>query len=65
MTFLTIREAAKAVGLPHTCLRTMLANKSLPGFQSGNRYYVNVDLLIAKLDAASRANDTSMTATAS
>lgn len=65
MRFLTIREAAKAVGLPHTCLRTMLVNKSLPGFQSGNRYYVNLDLLVAKLDAESRANDKSMTAAAS
>lgn len=65
MRFKTIRPAAEEVNLPHTCLRKMLANNSLPGFQSGNRYYVNMDLLIAKLDAESRANDASMTATAS
>lgn len=56
MTFVTIRQAAKVVGLPHTCLRRMQIDNALPGFQSGNRYYVNLDLLVAKLDTESRTN---------
>ena len=55
MAFLTINRAAAAVGLPHTLLRAMLAKSELPGFYSGNRYYVNLDLLREKLEADSRA----------
>lgn len=62
MTFVTIRTAAKAVGLPDTCLRRMQKDNACPGFQSGNRFYVNLDMLIAKLDEESRANDTGKTA---
>ena len=49
MQFLTINHAAAEVGLPHTFLRRMLASSELPGFYSGNRYYVDVDLLREKL----------------
>ena len=55
MQFLTINQAAKAVGLPHTVLRSMLTAHALPGFYAGTRYYVNVDLLRAKLEEDSRA----------
>ena len=48
--FMTINQTAKAVGLPHTCLRNMLANNSLPGFYNGTRYYVNVEMLKEKLE---------------
>lgn len=56
MQFLTINQTARAVGLPHTCLRGMLATGSLPGFYSGNRFYVNLDLLREKLEQDSRSN---------
>ena len=56
MQFLTIRQAAREVGLPHTLLRKMLENSTLPGFYSGNRYYVNIDLLREKLEQDSKAS---------
>ena len=55
MQFLTINQTAKAVGLPHTCLRGMLATGNLPGFYSGTRFYVNVDMFRAKLEEDSRS----------
>lgn len=55
MTFLTINQTAKVVGLPHTCLRTMLATGNLPGFYSGSRFYVNLDMLRDKLEQDSRS----------
>lgn len=53
-TFMTINQAAKAIGLPHSCLRAMLASDSLPGFYSGSRYYVNLEMLKEDLDRESR-----------
>lgn len=55
MCFKTINQTAKAVGLPHTCLRSMLATGKLPGFYSGTRFYVNVDLFREMLEEDSRA----------
>lgn len=54
MQFLTINQAARAVGLPHSRLRVMQAEGNLPGFYGGNRYYVNLDMLRAQLDEDSR-----------
>ena len=54
--FLTINQTAKAIGLPHTCLRAMQAQGKLPGFYSGTRFYVNVDMFRAKLEEESRAS---------
>lgn len=56
MHFLTINQAAREIGLPHTCLRSMLADGRLPGFYAGTRYYVNIDVLREKLDAECRTN---------
>lgn len=56
MQFQTINQAAKTIGLPHTCLRSMQAAGKLPGFFAGSRYYVNVDLLREKLETESRNN---------
>lgn len=55
LQFMTINQTAKAVGLPHTCLRSMLATGNLPGFYSGTRFYVNVDLFREKLEQDSRS----------
>lgn len=54
MKFMTINQTAKAIGLPHSCLRAMLAAGNLPGFYTGNRFYVNVEMLKEKLDSESR-----------
>lgn len=51
----TINQAAKAIGLPHTCLRAMLAQGNLPGFYVGSRYYVNFDMLKEDLEMESRS----------
>ena len=56
MRFLTINQTAREIGLPHTCLRSMLAGGQLPGFYAGTRYYVNVDVLREKLDTECRSN---------
>ena len=55
MNFLTINQAAKDIGLPHSRLRAMLSEHRLPGFYAGTRYYVNIDLLREQLESASRA----------
>lgn len=54
MQFLTINQTAKVVGLPHSCLRSMLAAGNLPGFYSGTRFYVNVEMLKDKLERESQ-----------
>ena len=54
MQFLTINQTAKAIGLPHTCLRAMQAQGKLPGFYAGSRWYVNVDMLREQLEKDSR-----------
>ena len=54
MQFLTINQTAKAIGLPHTCLRAMQAQGKLPGFACGNRWYVNLDRLREQLEKDSR-----------
>lgn len=56
MQFLTINQTAKAIGLPHTCIRAMVANNSAPGFYAGSRFYVDVDMLREQLEAECRAN---------
>ena len=55
MRFMTINQTAQAVGLPHTCLRSMLATGNLPGFYAGTRFYVNVDQFREKLEQDSRS----------
>lgn len=48
---LTIRQCAEAGPLPEFTLRTMQRRGELPGFQTGNRFYVNYTKLIDKLEA--------------
>lgn len=52
----TIRQAARATGIPEFLMRTRLKQKKLPGFYVGSRYYINVPLLMEMLDAESRAS---------
>lgn len=53
--FLTIREVARDGILPESLLRRWEKAGRLPGVRSGNRFYVNVELLRQQLDAESRA----------
>lgn len=56
MSFMTIREAAKAGILPEHELRRRVKCGKLPGIYAGVKFLINVDLLIDLLDAESRAN---------
>lgn len=51
--FKTIRQTAAMGVLPEHRLRILVAQKDCPGFYSGNRFLVNVDLLIEQLNRRS------------
>lgn len=51
--FQTIRQTAKLGILSEHNLRLRLAQGRLPGVYSGNRFMVNVPMLMQKLDAES------------
>lgn len=52
--FMTIREVAKTGILTEHHLRLLEKQNRLPGVRSGNRFKVNLPLLIEQLDAESR-----------
>ena len=58
MEILTINATAKKYGLPQFMLRGMQKRGELPGFYSASRFYVNVPMLLEKLDADSKASMT-------
>lgn len=45
----TIPEAVRAGYLNESCLRRMRDEGELPGFKTGNRFYINLDALDLKL----------------
>ena len=51
--FATIREVARMGIIGEYYLRQMVARGECPGIYSGNRFLVNVEKLVAKLDAIS------------
>lgn len=53
--FVTIRQAASMGVLPEYTLRLMEKQGRLPGIRSGNRFLVNLPLLIEQLDRKSMA----------
>ncbi len=53
--FQTIRQTARAKVLPEYTLRLMEKQGRLPGVRSGNRFLVNVPMLIEQLDRESLA----------
>lgn len=55
-TYMTIRQTAIETGLAVGTLRTRLKRNKLPGFYAGNRYYINVPLLMEMIDAECRLN---------
>lgn len=52
--FLTVRQTAALGILSEYRLRCMIAEGTCPGVYSGNRFLVNVPMLIEQLDAMSR-----------
>lgn len=51
----TIRQVAKLGILPEFRLRTMQKQNQLPGFHCGNKFMVNVGLLVEQIERQSRA----------
>lgn len=51
----TIRQVAKLGILPEFRLRTMQKQNQLPGFFCGNKFMVNVPLLMEQIEQQSRA----------
>ena len=51
--FRTIRQTAAMGVLPEHRIRILVAQKDCPGFYAGNRFLVNVDLLIEQLNRQS------------
>lgn len=49
MNFMTVRQAANELGVSAFALRRMLKDDVLPGYYSGNRYYVNIPQTKKKL----------------
>ena len=49
MNFMTVRQAANELGVSAFALRRMLKDHALPGYYSGNRYYVNIPQTKKKL----------------
>lgn len=52
--FLTMRETVKATGLSLYYLRNGIKAGTVPHIQSGNKFLVNVPMLIEKLNRESR-----------
>lgn len=49
VNFMTVRQAANELGVSAFALRRMLKDDDLPGYYSGNRYYVNIPQTKKKL----------------
>ena len=64
MQFLTIPQTGATYKIPVALLRTMQKQGRLPGFFSGSRFYVNIDLLMEQLDQESRSAVNGNTTTA-
>ncbi len=54
MTMKTIRQTAALGILNEHRLRLMVAQGACPGFKTGNRFLVNVDMLIKQLEEESQ-----------
>ena len=55
--FRTIRQTAALMDFPEHWLRLMVAQGLCPGIRSGNRFLINVDALIERLDKESRKQE--------
>ena len=53
---MTIRETAKTGILPENRLRQMQHQGKLPGIYSGNKFFVNFEMLVQLVEQECRAN---------
>lgn len=44
--FMTIRQTARETGISESLIRRLVRDGACPGFQSGNRYIVDVQALL-------------------
>lgn len=49
--YVSIRQAARIVGISHDRIRRWQKQGQVPGFYSGSWYYVNLPRFLEKLDA--------------
>lgn len=56
MNLKTVRQTAALGVLPEFRLRQMQKEGRLPGFYSGTRFYINVDMLVEQLQTECAAN---------
>lgn len=56
MNLKTVRQTAALGVLPEFRLRQMQKEGRLPGFYSGTRFYINVDMLMEQLQTECAAN---------
>lgn len=54
--FMSIRAAARATGISEFRLREMLRQNTLPGFYSGTKYNVDVEMLVKNLRERSKVD---------
>jgi len=52
--FLSIKDASRYTGLSTYFIRNGCKDNTIPCIQSGTKYYVNMDALLAVLDAKSQ-----------
>ena len=59
-TLKTVRQAAQDPGCPYTefRLRKLIAQGMCPGVRAGNRFLVNMDILVKQVNTASMAQIT-------
>jgi hypothetical protein len=55
MEYLTLNQAGNRGPIPAYRLRLMQKQGTLPGFFSGNRFYVNYTLLLEQIDRECKA----------
>lgn len=56
MKLLTAKKAAEETGLSESIIRAMIKRGECPGIKQGNRFYVNVPMLISKITAMCEQN---------
>lgn len=54
--FVTPNPFSKEMGIPRDFLRARIARGEVPGFRSGNRFYINRELFLRQLEAECMRN---------
>ena len=56
MRLMTVKKTAQMLDLSESMLRSWIKMGECPGIQHGNRFYINVDMLIEKIEEMSRVS---------